>query len=123
MTILPPCHGRHHSARADPFSHGTSEDLLGLILFASHTDAIEGAVNAVAPHAVTSLEYARVLGRVISRPSFAPLPAFVLRTMFGEFADGALLDSQRVLPKRLTDAGFRFVHPMLADALRFTLGR
>ena len=41
--------------------------------------------------------------------------------MLGEFADSALLASQRVLPKRLT--GFRFVHPMLADALRFTLGR
>ena len=99
------------------------EDLLGLILFASYTETVEGAVNAVAPHPVTSLEYARVLGKVISRPSFAPLPAFVLRTMVGALADGALLASQRVLPTRLTDAGFRFLHPMLEDALRFTLGR
>jgi hypothetical protein len=60
---------------------------------------------------------------VIGRPSFAPLPAFVLRTLFGELADGALLASQRVMPSRLTAAGFRFLHPMLEDALRFTLGR
>lgn len=99
------------------------EDLLGVILFAAYTDSITGPINAVAPHPVTSLEYAHVLGRVISRPSFAPLPAFVLRTLFGELADGALMASQRVLPHRLTAAGFRFVHPLLEDALRFTLGR
>ena len=99
------------------------EDLLGVILFCAYTDSISGPVNAVAPHAVTSLEYAKVLGRVIGRPSFAPLPAFVLRTLFGELADGALLASQRVSPGRLTAAGFRFVYPMLEDALRFTLGR
>lgn len=99
------------------------EDLLGLILFAAYTEALSGPVNGVAPHPVTSLEYARVLGRVIGRPSFAPLPAFVLRAIFGELADGALLASQRVLPQRLTQAGFRFLHPMLEDALRFTLGR
>ncbi len=99
------------------------EDLLGLILFLSYTESISGPVNAVGSHPVTSAEFAKVLGHVIHRPSFAPLPAFVLRTMFGELADGALLASQRVLPKKLTDAGFRFLHPMLEDALRFTLGR
>lgn len=99
------------------------EDMLGIVLFAAYTDSLSGPVNATAPHPVTSLEYARVLGRVISRPSFAPLPAFVLRTLFGELADGALLASQRALPGRLVDAGFRFVYPVLEDALRFTLGR
>ena len=99
------------------------EDLVGLILFTAYTESISGPVNAVGPHPVTSAEFAKVLGHVIHRPSFAPLPAFVLRTMFGELADGALLASQRVLPKKLTDAGFRFLHPMLEDALRFTLGR
>lgn len=99
------------------------EDLLGAILFAAYTEALSGPVNVVGPHPVTSAEYAKVLGRVIHRPSFAPLPGFVLRTMFGELADGALLASQRVSPGQLTAAGFRFLHPMLEDALRFTLGR
>ncbi len=99
------------------------EDLLGLILFAAYQDGLFGPINAVGPHPVTSAEYAKVLGRVLSRPSFAPLPAFVLRAMFGELADGALLTSQRVLPKRVSELGFRFLHPMLEDALRFTLGK
>jgi uncharacterized protein len=99
------------------------EDLLGIILFAAYEDSVSGPVNCVGPHAVTNAEYAKVLGRVLSRPSFAPLPAFALRAMFGELADGALLTSQRVAPKRLSELGFRFLHPMLEDALRFTLGR
>ncbi len=101
----------------------SNEDLIGSILFVAYTESLAGPVNAVAPHAVTSAEYAKVLGRVLRRPSIAPLPAFALRAMFGELAEGALLASQRVEPKRLHEAGFRFVHPMLEDALRFTLGR
>lgn len=97
------------------------EDLLGMILFAAYTDSLSGPVNAVAPNPVTSAEYAKVLGKVIHRPSFAPLPAFALRALFGELADGALLVSQRVLPKRLRD--FHFTHPTLEAALRFTLGK
>ncbi len=98
------------------------EDVLGLILFAAYTESLSGPVNAVAPHPVTSAEYAKELGRVLRRPAKTPVPAFVLRAMFGELADGALLASQRVVSKRLGEAGFRFIHPMLEDALRFTLG-
>jgi uncharacterized protein len=101
----------------------SGEDMLGIILFAAYTDSLAGPVNAVAPHAVTSLEYAKVLGRVLHRPSIAPLPGFALRAMFGELAEGALLASTRVEPKKLLAAGFRFLHPMLEDALRFTLGK
>ena len=98
------------------------EDLLGMILVAAYTDSISGPLNAVSPNPVTSAEYAKVLGKVIHRPSFAPLPAFALRALFGELADGALLVSQRVLPRRLGEAGFHFMHPTLEEALRFTLG-
>lgn len=99
------------------------EDVLGVVLFAAYTDGLTGPINVVAPHPVTSLEYAKVLGRVLGRPSVAPLPAFALRAMFGELAEGALLASQRVEPRRLLTAGYRFLHPTLEDTLRFTLGR
>jgi uncharacterized protein (TIGR01777 family) len=101
----------------------SSEDMLGVILFAAYTDSLVGPVNVTAPHPVTSLEYAKVLGRVLRRPAIAPLPGFALRAMFGELAEGALLASTRVEPKKLLASGFRFLHPMLEDALRFTLGR
>ncbi|MFT3709424.1 MAG: TIGR01777 family oxidoreductase [Archangium sp.] len=99
------------------------EDLLGQILFLVMNDSLTGAVNCVGPAPTTSLEYAKVLGRVLRRPAIAPLPAFALRAMFGELADGALLASQRAVPDRLTDAGFEFWQPTLEEMLRFTLGR
>lgn len=101
----------------------SAEDLLGAIHHAIFTASLEGPVNAVGPLPVTSADYAKVLGKVLHRPAIAPLPAFVLRTMFGELADGAILASQRVLPKRLEASGFEFLHRDLEAALRFTLGR
>jgi hypothetical protein len=87
------------------------------------TESLEGPVNAVGPAPVTAAEYAKVLGRVLRRPAMTPVPAFALRAMFGELADGAILASQRVLPKRLEASGFEFLHRDLEAALRFTLGR
>lgn len=99
------------------------EDMLGLILHAAQNDSVTGAINASAPNPVTSSEYARVLGRVLSRPAIAPLPAFALRALFGELADGAILASQRAVPEAALASGFEFLHAELEPALRFTLGR
>ncbi|MFO0597564.1 MAG: TIGR01777 family oxidoreductase [Myxococcaceae bacterium] len=98
------------------------EDLLGQILHLSMGEH-EGPFNCVGPEPVIQLDYARTLGSVLHRPAIAPLPAFALKTMFGELAEGALLASQRVLPARLREAGFQHVHGSLDAALRFTLGR
>lgn len=99
------------------------EDVIGAILHCACTDSVSGPVNVVAPNAVTSREYAKVLGRVLSRPAVLPVPAFALRAMFGELADGAILASQRVRPEVLEASGFRFEHATLEEALRFTLGK
>jgi uncharacterized protein len=84
---------------------------------------LSGAYNAVAPEPVRQAEFARVLGRVLNRPAFLPAPAFALRLALGEMADALLLASQRVVPKRLTGAGFQWRLPDLEGALRAMLGR
>jgi NAD dependent epimerase/dehydratase family enzyme len=50
------------------------------------------------------------------------MPAFAVRLAFGEMADEMLLVSQRVMPKKLTDAGYEFQQPELEGALRRHLG-
>jgi uncharacterized protein len=93
-------------------------DLCRVVLFAIENPDLQGAVNAVAPNPVTNLEFTKTLGRVLSRPTIFPLPAFVARLALGEMADELLLASTRVEPAKLQAAAFKFTHPTLAPALR-----
>jgi uncharacterized protein (TIGR01777 family) len=96
-------------------------DVIDVIHFALANEQLSGAVNVVAPEAVTNAEFTKTLGRVLSRPTFFPAPAFGLRLAFGEMADALLLASTRVEPERLRTAGYTFKHPQLEGALRNAL--
>ncbi len=58
----------------------------------------------------------------MSRPTLLPVPAVVMRTVFGEMA-GTLLASVRQDSSKLRDSGFEFTHPDLETALRSILGK
>jgi hypothetical protein len=92
-------------------------DLVAVISYALSNETQRGPVNAVAPNPVTNYEFTKTLGRVLRRPTLFPMPAFAARLAFGEMADGLLLASTRVEPKRLLDCGFRFRFPELEAAL------
>jgi len=70
---------------------------------------------------VTNAEFTKTLGKVLSRPTLFPIPAFGVRLAFGEMADEMMLSSTRVAPKVLNDAGFRFQYPELEGAVRAML--
>jgi uncharacterized protein (TIGR01777 family) len=97
-----------------------ADDVVGLVLLALDRD-LAGAVNATAPAPVTVNEFAHTRGTVLGRPSFARVPEFALRIALGEAAE-ALLASQRVVPRRALDVGYRFLHPALRAALADVLG-
>ncbi|RBM19842.1 TIGR01777 family oxidoreductase [Streptomyces sp. PT12] len=78
---------------------------------------LAGPVNLTGPHPVTNREVARAMGRVLRRPAVFPVPAPLLRVVLGEFAQD-VVGSQRVVPRRLLDAGFSFAHPTVEDAVR-----
>jgi uncharacterized protein (TIGR01777 family) len=86
-------------------------------------DAVEvaGAVNLTAPAPVTNADYTRALARALHRPAPFAVPAAVLTAVLGDFAREALLAGQRVLPRRLTEAGFGFEHPDVESAVRAAL--
>lgn len=83
---------------------------------------IIGAVNLVAPEQHRQREIAAEFGRQLSRPALLPAPRLALRLAVGEFGD-RILDSQRVVPARLTQHGFTFTHPDLPSAVRWLLAR
>ncbi len=83
--------------------------------------AYVGAVNGTAPNPTTNRELTRALGKVLKRPTLLPLPAAVIRLVFGEMGETLLLEGARVVPKKLLAHGFTFLHPSLEEALRHAL--
>lgn len=93
-------------------------DVLKAILFCLQNTELQGPVNFVAPDEVTNLQFTKTLGKVLSRPTFLPVPAFGIKTVFGEMGQELMLSSARVTPERLLSAGFEFQYSKLEDALR-----
>jgi uncharacterized protein (TIGR01777 family) len=93
-------------------------DLVASALFVLNTQSLSGPINLTSPQAATNAEFTRVLARRLHRPAVFPAPAFALRIALGRMADEALLSSTRVHPRKLIDAGFRFAHAGIEDALR-----
>lgn len=96
------------------------EDLIGLIVFALERADVRGPINAVAPAPATVRAVARELGSALHRPSLFSVPELALRLMLGERAE-VLLASQRAVPKRARELGYRFRYEDLGAALRATL--
>ena len=92
------------------------DDLVELYAAAITDPRLQGPVNGVAPGIVTNREFARALGRAVHRPAILRVPPFALRLALGEAA-GALVDGQRVVPRRTQALGFRFAYPELNAAL------
>lgn len=94
------------------------DDVVGAILFLLNESELTGAFNVTSPNPVSQAEFAQTLATIMHRPLFLKMPAFVIRTLFGEMGECLLLKGQRVLPSRLLKAGFKFRYPDLMDALR-----
>jgi len=93
-------------------------DLARIFLFLIEENrTLEGPVNCTAPEPVRNHEFTKTLGGVLGVPTFLPpVPGFMLRLMKGEFGS-VILQGQRVLPRKLLAAGFRFRYPTLKEAL------
>lgn len=97
------------------------DDVVGVIDHLLENDSMSGPVNTVAPNPVTNIEFTKVLGEVLSRPTLFPVPGLAMRLAFGEVADIALMASQRVEPVRLKESGYVFKYPDLKAALSHLL--
>ena len=95
-------------------------DHIGLIQWALSTPTVSGPINAVAPEPVTMKMFCEVLGRVLHRPSWLPVPRFALNALLGEL--GTLMTTgQRVIPAKAMAGGYRFQYPTLEPALQAIL--
>ena len=94
-----------------------------IIQFIIAQKTIQGAVNMVAPLAVTNKTFTKTLGSVLKRPTFFTVPAAIARFAFGEMADHLLLTGARVKPSVLTAHGYRFIDNDLCTTLKRELAK
>lgn len=93
------------------------EDVAGLVMFALNNAGAPSVMNVCAPEPVQLKTFCRELGRVMNRPSWFPVPGFVLKTALGEQST-IVLSSTRAEPKAALSAGYTFRFPDVSSALR-----
>ena len=93
------------------------DDLIGLVQWALINGTLAGPINAVAPSPVTMTEFTKILGQVLQRPSWCPVPEFVLKMALGELSS-LMTTGRKVAPAIAQRGGYRFRYPVLDGALR-----
>lgn len=99
------------------------QDMVGAIQHILKTDQLRGPVNMVAPAPVTNVEFTKTLAGVLKRPAIFPMPAFMVKLVFGEMGETVLLGSQRVEPAKLVASGYEFKFRELQASLAGLLAR
>jgi len=91
-------------------------DVAALFLHALETESLRGPLNGASPNPIRNEEFTKVMGELLKRPTFVAVPEFALRMLPANEA-ALLLDSQRIIPEKVLQSGFRFRFPDLRNAL------
>ncbi len=92
------------------------DDLLRALEF-TLTQDVQGVFNFTSPHPVTNAEFTRQVAKIVHHRPFLPVPAWLIKLMFGEKGEQLFLSSTRVVPKRLLEKGFIFKKATLEELL------
>jgi len=96
-------------------------DVIGGLLHAVEIETLSGPVNFVAPNPVTNAEFTDVLSEVVDRKAYYTVPGFALKLVYGQMAEETILSSQKVMPSKLPESGYRYKLPDLREALRVSV--
>ncbi|KZM43105.1 epimerase [Marinomonas sp. SBI22] len=90
-------------------------DMINAMSFLLSHKNCEGPFNLTSPHAVTNYQFTEELAHILDKRAYLPMPKAILKVVMGE-ASALLLDSQRVVPEKLIEAGFHFDFPEIEEA-------
>ena len=93
------------------------DDEIGAMIHLLQHAQLSGPVNLVSPESLTMKQFCSALGKAMHRPSWAQVPSFVLKAVLGEMAEALVLGGQKVVPRKLTQSGYRFRYPGIDQAL------
>jgi len=96
------------------------QDVVRAAIYCIEHHALSGAVNFTAPNPVNMNAFGSTIGKMLKRPHWLPVPAFMLKLLLGEMSV-LVLEGQTVLPERLIQHGYSFAYPELEDSLRSLL--
>ena len=91
------------------------QDEIDSLIYLIENEKCKGIYNLVSPSPVSQKDLLRSLSRYLHRPLLFSIPAFLLKAILGEMANQTILSSQKVLPCRLLDAGFKFKYEKVTD--------
>jgi uncharacterized protein (TIGR01777 family) len=91
-----------------PVSWVHLKDVMNSLQFLLEHEHLQGIFNITAPEVVTMHQFSQALGNACHRPSWLPIPSFLLSLALGEMADELVLAGQRPQPTRLLEAGYTF---------------
>lgn len=92
------------------------KDLVNAFIFIIENPSVQGPVNVVSPYPVTNRDFSKTLGKVLKQPVFLSVPSGLMTRLYGEGAS-VLLEGRKVLPGKLTEAGFHFTYPTITNSL------
>lgn len=92
-------------------------DLVAMYIFAVENESVRGAMNAVAPRPVSNFEWTKVLARILNRPAWLPLPAGMVRVLFGQMGTETVLSNLGVIPAGFKALSFNWKSTTLEQAL------
>ncbi len=114
--------GGHLGSGQQWFSWVHREDIIGFMKYALENESVSGHFNLTSPQPVTNKEFCSALGKVLNRPSWFHVPAFMIKLTLGEVGK-VLLTGQRVLPEKALKAGYQFKYPEINEALKAIFGK
>ena len=91
-------------------------DMVNAIIFLLENKTEKGAYNLVSPEPVTNKTFSKILAKTLHRPCRFRIPAGLITFILGEMST-LILDSQRAVPQRLIEAGYKFEYPDLREAM------
>lgn len=102
------------------------DDVVRGMLYPIENETVSGPYNLMSPNPVTMKDFCRILGNVLHRPSWVPVPDFALKILYGEGAK-VIIAGQKAVPQKLLNAGYQFsfsdLETALKDILRSTSGK
>eukprot|EP01035_Chromulina_nebulosa_P021956 gene21956-28426_t len=103
------------------FSWVTITDAVRAIEFALLDNKVSGPINIASPNPVNNAIFTDALGKALFRPTFIPLPEFVVKIVFGEFGEELLLGGRKIVSSKLEKYGFKFEDDDIYSAIKKVL--